>query len=762
VTVPRTPPKRATLRTAAVCFALALVTLAAFWGVLSNGFLNYDDNFYVTENAHVLQEVTRDSVRWAFTTTYFGFYYPLTWLSHMLDVQLFGLWAGGHHLTSLLLHVLNTLLLFLLLSSATGAFWRSSAVALLFAIHPLHVESVAWIAERKDVLSSFFGFACLLAYAAYAAKPTVGRYVPVLASFLLGLLAKPMIITLPLVLLLLDYWPLGRWPSGGHPSRFAPPGNGPGRPATVKRLVLEKLPLLALVPVFAWVTVLSQKQAQALVSVETLPIYPRVANALASYWTYVAKMFAPVGLAVFYPHPNRDLSFGRAALCGLALLAATGAVLWFGRERKYLSVGWLWYLGTLVPVIGLVQVGPQAMADRYTYLPLTGLFILVVWGSAEMAGAARAARFALSGIAGVVLLSLVFMTRAQVGFWNSSRTLFEHALAVTSGSYVAHYHLAATLEEQGRKDEALSHYQEALRIEPGFAPTRCNLGKALADAGRAEEAAEQFEQALRIDPRYADAHNAFGALLLNLGRADEAIGHFRETLSLKPGDTEALSSLGQAYARKGQIPESVSFFEEALQTDPDNPNVRIRLATALLGAGRTDEAIGHLNLALAARPDSAEALRGLGQALARSGRTGEAIDRFQQAVRADPDYAEARNGLGVALDHAGKTTEAVEQFRQAVRIRPDYSEALNNLGLALARSGRLAEAIESFQKSVRANPDFADAWSNLGVAMSRAGRGPEAAECFRKAAALQAGPRAGSPNPPAAPDVARPGSGSAP
>jgi protein O-mannosyl-transferase len=731
------PAWRRALPASAMCLGLAAVTLAAFWGVTSCGFVNFDDTIYITQNPRVLGGLTWDGVTWAWTTTFFGFYYPVTWLSHMLDVQLFGTNAGMHHLTSLVLHVLGTLILFLALLRMTRAYWRSALVACLFAIHPLHVESVAWLSERKDVLSALFWFLALLAYAFYAEKPSASRYLPVLASFLLGMLAKPMLITLPFVLLLLDYWPLGRWPSAAHPSRLAPPGEGPGRPAPVGRLVLEKLPLLALVPVFAVSTMLSQKEIEAVISADTLPVAQRVANALISCCIYMVKMFAPVGLTVFYPHPQKSVSYALAALCALALLAATAAALWLARRHKYLGVGWLWYLGMLVPVIGLVQVGSQAMADRYTYLPMVGLFILVVWGVADLAGAGRAARRAVSGIAGAALLGLLVLTRVQVGTWQTSRSLWAHALEVTSRNYMAHFYLAAALYDEGKVGEAFSHYEEALAILPHFAAAHGKMGSALADAGRSEEAIAHFEEALKIDPRLAEAHNGYGELLSSLGRVDEAIEQFDATVQLWPEDTRALGNLGAAYAKKGRVADAIPCFEKALQESPGNLDIQTTLGAALAQAGRTDEALAILNGVLAARPDSAEALQSLGQVLARSGRLPEAIDAYQKALRLKPDDAEAHEGLGVALDHSGRTSEAIEQFRQALRARPNYADASNNLGLALAKSGRLEEAVGCFRKAVEAKPDWADAWNNLGLGLAKTGRVSEAAECFRKAVELR-------------------------
>jgi protein O-mannosyl-transferase len=619
-----TPARLGTPAILGMCAALALVTFAAFWGLMSCGFVNFDDNVYVTEEPHVQAGLSWQGLEWAFTTNYFGFYYPLTWLSHMLDVQLFGMNAGMHHLTSLFLHVLGALLLFLSLLRMTRAYWRSALVALLFAIHPLHVESVAWISERKDVLSTLFWFLAILAYAFYAERPSSARYLPVFASFLLGLLAKPMLITLPFTLLLLDYWPLGRWPSS-QGVRIVPPANDPaGRPATAGRLLAEKLPLFALIPLFAYITLVSQEKANALVSSAGIPVTQRLANALISYAAYVWKLFAPAHLAVYYPHPKGAVSYGLAALCLVGLLAATGALLWLGRTRRYLAVGWLWYLGTLVPVIGLIQVGDQARADRYTYVPFVGLFILVVWGGAEMAGRSAPVRWLLRGATAAGLAALFFFTRAQVACWTDSIALFERALAVAPQNALAHQGLGTTLYAMGHKQEAISHFREALRIEPGYPDIHANLGIALSAQGLYGEAIEQLREALRLQPEDAKTRTALA---------------------------DALENQGVALDRDGRTGDATEFFKEAL----------------------------------AIRPDSADALDNLGLALAKSGRLPEAAEFFSRAVKVRPDFASAHNNLGLALAKMGRLPEAAECFQRAVDLQPDFAQAQNNLRTARAQ-----------------------------------------------------------------------------
>jgi tetratricopeptide (TPR) repeat protein len=679
------------------------VTAAAFWQVRSCGFVHFDDNRYVTENAFVRVGLTGENVKWAFTTIHFGFYYPLTWLSHMADVQAFGLDPGKHHLTSLLLHLINTVLLFLLLARMTGAAWRPALVAALFAIHPLHVESVAWIAERKDVLSTFFWFLCILAYARYAERPMVARYVPVFAAFLLGLISKSMVITLPFTLLLLDYWPLRRWPPGTHTAGNS--GEPAGKPAPLRWLLIEKLPLFALVPIFIALTWISQKQGDAVISVARIPLAQRAANSIISYVVYISKMFAPVHLAVFYPHPRGTVSYWLAALSFLAILAATAAALWYGRRMKYLAVGWLWYLGTLIPVIGLVQVGDQAMADRYTYVPLVGLFVAVAWGIAEVARGTPWLRTWISGASATALVVLFAVTRVQVGYWTDTVSLFEHSLSVTPPHPIAHTNLGVALFAKGKREEATHHFREALRLNPNDADARNDLGNVFSQAGLIDEAIEQYREAVRIRP------SAF----------------------------QPLGNLGLELLKVGKYPEAADCFERAVRLNPENAVLQTALGTALLKAGETAKAIEWFQKVLAVKPDSADALNYLGMALASNGRLPEAVDCFRRSIRADPQVAETHENLAVTLDHTGKTQEAIEQFHLALQIQPNSAKVLNNLGLTLGDAGRLAEAADYFKKAVEVQPDFTEAWNNLGLALAKTDRLNEAVRCFQRAVELDPG-----------------------
>jgi tetratricopeptide (TPR) repeat protein len=492
-----------------LCLVLAAVNLALYGQLQDHEFIHYDDYEYVVENPHLRCGLTLRGITWALTTGYAGNWHPLTWLSHMLDCQLYGLNPKGHHLSSLLLHIINTLLLFLVLKRMTGALWRSAFAAALFAFHPLHVESVAWVSERKDVLSTLFWMMTLWAYVRYVERPAIGRYMLSLLFFFLGLTAKPMLVTLPFVLLLMDYWPLARFQFGtlkeGESLRAGgtPVDTHPWRIAG--RLLWEKVPFLVLAASSSVVTFLVQREWGTMPSL--IPLKIRAANALYSYALYMGKMIWPQNLAVFYPHPGNTLTlwqWGGAALllASISLLAVMAA-----RQIPYLIMGWLWYLGTLVPVIGFIQVGSQAMADRYTYVPLIGLFVIISWGVHRLAGKSPLLKGIVSVFAIFAMTGLFVSTMRQVSTWKDGKTLFEHALAVTSRNVLAHNNLGNALAREGKQEEAAYHFAEALRFSPHDATAHNNLGNALVELGRIEEAVAHYTEALRIRPDFKEARD---------------------------------------------------------------------------------------------------------------------------------------------------------------------------------------------------------------------------------------------------------------
>jgi tetratricopeptide (TPR) repeat protein len=572
------------------CLLLSVATLAIYSRVRSNPFVAFDDETYVTRNLHVQAGVTWKTVTWALSSTEQSNWHPLTWLSHALDCQLYGLNPAGHHFTSVFLHTLNVLLLFLLLLRVTGCRGRSLLVAALFALHPLNVESVAWIAERKNVLSTLFFLSALGAYGWYAAKPGIKRYAVVAALFALGLTAKPMVITLPFVLLLLDFWPLQRlqgWGPAASNPRDAKGGRleFPSLPAS--RLLLEKLPLLVFSAGSAVITVIAQRSA-ALRSLSQIPLEDRLENALYSYALYVWKAFWPTRLALYYPHPTHHLTWWQLGLAFL-FLASVSALAWKQRSaRPYLATGWLWYLGTLVPVIGIVQVGDQAMADRYAYVPLIGIFLMTVWGVADWADL-RDVSFGLRRAASVcVLAALAVLTWRQVGYWRSDYDLWTHTLEITKVNYLAEANLAGVLRKLGRPQEALPHYQAAERLNPGQPARHINLAADLAESGHLQEAISEYQIAANLTnqprtlARVYESIAALSAALADYATVRESYKeawladpqHRPEMIQVLADDTatrptaSGFYSLGFLFEQDGKLPEARDAYAQALKLDP--------------------------------------------------------------------------------------------------------------------------------------------------------------------------------------------------
>lgn len=585
-----------------VSVALIAGNLAVFGPAAGFGFLAYDDPQYVSANPQVAAGLTWKGVSWAFSTGYFSNWHPLTWLSHMLDVQIFGMNPGAHHLTNLILHVGSTLILFGLLHSLTAALGRSAFVAALFALHPLHVESVAWVSERKDLLSTFLGMLTLAAYVGFARRPRAGRYLAVMLLYAMGLMAKPMLVTLPFVLLLLDFWPLGRLSPDAAPQGQAVEASD--RSSGLGALILEKVPLFALAGASAVATFLVQRAGGNLLSTEEFPLEVRAANAVVSYVLYLSKTLWPASLAAFYPYPRAQSTL--AVVGGLlALAAASVAAIRAARRHPYLAVGWLWYLGTLVPVIGLVQAGEQAMADRYTYVPLIGIFVAAAWGIPVLL--ARWPRPVLQGAAAFAVLACALSARAQVRHWGSDRALWTQAVRATAGNAVAHNNLGIALAAEGLEVEAQARFSDAVRLNPRHAEARNNLGASLLKQGRADEAATHLLEAIRLAPEYADARSNLGSSLASLGRPDEAIVHFSEALRLKPASASVRANLGIALAKRGRVEEGLRHLTEAVRIAPEHAEAHYNLAVLLIEQVRFEEAALHLEATLRLNPAHPEA-----------------------------------------------------------------------------------------------------------------------------------------------------------
>ena len=591
----------------AICIFLAVSTFAVYSQVQDHEFINYDDDKYVTNNEYVKAGFTRDSVGWALTTSYNSNWHPMTWLSHMLDAQLFGPNSKGHHLTNLLFHIANVLLLFLVLLRMTGALWQSGFVAALFALHPLNVESVAWVAERKNVLSTFFWLLTMWAYIRYAQKTNLKRYSLVILFFAMGLMSKPMLVTLPFVLLLLDYWPLRRLQSD--------------RRTAISRLVYEKIPLLVLVAGSVVTTLTVQKMGGALGSLNAFPIQERVINALVSYWLYLQKMIWPGGLAIFYAHPENTLSVWKGLATAALLALVTTAAIRLARRAPYFAVGWFWYLGTLLPVIQLVQTGSIAMADRYAYVPLIGIFIIIAWGLPELLAKWRLRSRILTIAAGIWIPTLMLMTWNQVSHWKNSITIFSHAIEVTDIEYpdflLAHNNLANALLAEGRTGKAISHYKMAINLMPDYAVNHNHLANALFAEQKTEEAISHFKMAIELMPDYAIAHNNLGTVLLAEQKTEEAISHYKTAVKLLPDYATAHYNLGFALMKEKKTGEAIFHFKMAIQLEPNNTNAHSNLGNALLAEQKTKEAISHYKIAINLKPDNPLALQNFKMALLR-------------------------------------------------------------------------------------------------------------------------------------------------
>src|SRR5437870_2303109 len=567
---------------------LAAISLAVFGQTIRYDFVNFDDDLYVYNAPAIQVGLTIKGIALAFTSPHARNWHPLATISHMLDCQLYGLKAGGHHATNIVLHTIAVLLLFRVLRQMTGAVWRSAVVAALFAVHPLHVESVAWVRERKDVLSAVFFILMLDAYVRYARAASITRYLAVTVLFAAGLMSKPMLVSVPAVLLLLDYWPLRRFEQPSSTKGKAKILKSGNQRCVIRRLFLEKIPLLVLSAGSCVITFVLQKRAIG--AIAPLPFLWRVQNAFASYVIYVWKTLWPTRLAVFYPHPNNTLAIWEVILAIGFLLAITVAAIVFRSERPYVFTGWFWYLGMLVPVIVLVQAGEQGHADRYTYLPHIGLFLLAVWLAADVTAVRQSrSRFAVA-TAVVIIVALAWAAFIQTSYWRNSETLWAHALAVTSDNDFAHNNLGYLCVDRGELDKAISHFEAAAMIRHGKTNKHYNVGSAfvemnLADAlarkGQSDEAMVHYQQSIRLEPNYADAYYNRGNVLFAKGRIDEAIADWEKTLQIQPNDADAHTCLGNALLRRGSVKEAIAHYEKAIALAPEDPHSRNNIAWVL-------------------------------------------------------------------------------------------------------------------------------------------------------------------------------------
>jgi len=759
-----------------ISMALVIVTFVAFSQVLNNGFINFDDNVYITDNPHVQQGLTLNGITWAFTTGHATNWHPLTWISHMVEYELFGTNPAGHHFISLLLHIANSVLLFLVFRRISGMIWPSLLLAALFALHPLHVESVAWASEKKDVLSTFFWMLTLWTYVRYAEKSTFLRYLSVFFSLALGLLAKPMLVTLPFVLLLMDFWPLRRLSF----ERYADPSTGlgpthtmPNRRESIVHLLREKIPLIVLVIASSTATYIAQQTGGSVSSLDSLPIGIRFSNALVAYVWYIQKMFWPDQLAVFYPHALNAIPLWKTVASGLLLCTISFTVIRLMRKQPYLAVGWFWFVGTLIPVIGIVQVGAQSMADRYSYVPHIGLFIMIAWGISYLLVKRPQVRLPLILVGASVILALAVKTWSQVGLWRDSNTLFEHALKVTTDNWLAHQQLGFSLGSKERYAEALPHYSEALRLRPYLEQLHYGIGTALSGLGRTSEAIAHFNEAIRLNPEYAEVYYQYGLTLARQGQFADAIARYEEALRIKPDYAEAHNNLGVALGSVGRVKEARDHVARALQINPSFAQAQNNMGNILMQEGVTNEAIEHYSEALRLNPDNSDARKNLDIALAKQkertgtptqptqqvpsvsdnaelyfnegvtfysqGKMKEAISKFSEALRARPKYPEAHYNWGVVLHIQGNLNEAMVHYKKAIELNPDYAEAQYNLGVVFQNQGKIDDALAQYRLALRIKPDYPQVHNNIGVALYNQGKIAEAISHYKEALRLSPG-----------------------
>jgi len=683
-TVPIPPSTHKPWQIAAVCVVLAVVTVFAFQGVRSNDFLTYDDDVYVLENAQVHQGLTLHSIDWAFTTFYVSNWHPLTWISHMVDWSLYGKNPAGHHMTNVCLHAADAILLFLLLLYMTGFLGRSAMVAFLFALHPAHVESVAWLAERKDILCAFFWFAALLAYVWYVRRPSWKRFAGVVCCFACALMSKSMAVTLPFTLLLLDFWPLRR-------ITFAPETRALWFSSFLK-LCVEKWPLFIMAVLSSVITFMAQRANGSVGSLQSLPLWERLCNAAISYWRYVRITFWPDPLTAFYFHETNNISVVAALLSVLALILVTAVCWHLRKQRPYCLVGWLWFLGTLVPVIGIVQVGDQALAERYTYLPLIGIFIAVVWLVGDAVAQSPAIRVAAQLLAVAVLAACAVKTDAQVKVWKDTVTLFSHALEVDPRGEIPNSSLGVAYERQGKSALAREYFERSLQYAPDWSLTLSYSALCLMQ-----------NEMQSHDPR-------------NMPLAKQRLDH---ALSIAPDDPDVLTNMALWDALMGRPKDEEAYSRKAVAAHPDDIQARLYLINALEAQDKYDQAAVECRQALDLEPDNYIAQNNLGDVLERQGLKQEALKEYRLSLAVKPDQALAHSNIGRILMETHRFPEAAEEFTQALRYDPANADAHNNLGAAMMQLGNYDKAAGQFSDVLRMNPADASARKNLDLAQAR-------------------------------------------
>jgi tetratricopeptide (TPR) repeat protein len=733
-----------------VYIVLTVVTLAVFWQVNHYDFINFDDQVYVIENNHIQSGITLDGFRWAFSTRYTNLWNPLVWLSFMFDYQLHGLNAGGYHVTNVILHVMSALLLFWLFNRMTGAIWRSAFIAAIFALHPLHVESVAWIAERKDVLSAFFWMLTLCLYVYYTEKPVIRRYLPVLLCFACALMSKPMVITLPIVMILLDYWPLDRLQSrkivttipevipvcadqGMKKNKFKKEDLKKNiSPPRVQKLsepkiagiipiwqLWEKIPFFILSIVMIIITLYnpSTLDMSGTHYLKQFPLLSRLANAPVAFVTYLEKTFWPHDMTVFYPF-SEQIPLWQVLGASLLILIITAAVIVMIKRLPYLFAGWMWFSVTITPVIGIIQisrVAPYAMADRYHYLPSIGLGVMLAWGIPALISS-EAIRKKVLFPAGIIFLGVIsFISWTQCGYWKDSFELFKHALQVTKDNALAHHSFGRSLLIKGKIEEAIDHFNEAIRLTPDDMIPYFNRGAAYAKAGKHQRAIEDYTEVIRLKPDDADAYNNRGLSFGELGKHQRAIEDYTKAILLKPDDANAYYNRGIACGELGQYQSAIEDYNEAIRLKPDNAEAYSNRGVAYDKLGQHQRAIEDYKQATRLNPDSAQTYYNRGITCGELGQYQSAIEDYNEAIRLKPNYVDAYINRGIAYAYLGQHQRAIEDYTEVIRLQPDNAEAYSNRGVAYVNLNQYQSAIGDYNEAIRLKPDNADAYNNRGI-----------------------------------------------
>jgi tetratricopeptide (TPR) repeat protein len=685
-----------------ICLLLAAAIFIVYWQVIGFDFINYDDPDYIINNHPIEHGINFESIKWSFSTIgYTSYWHPITWISHMLDIQLFGMNPGMHHFTNVIIHILNSILLFVVLEKMTGALWKSAVVAALFALHPLHVESVAWIAERKDVLSTFFWMLTMLSYYWYVQHQTSRRYVIVVLIYILGLLSKPMIVTLPFVLFLMDFWPLKRW-GFDEPLHTNTKREGKihtdGWRLRLSFLIIEKIPFIMLAFISSGVTFYGVKSIGAMSVLKEVQFGTRLSNAITSYVIYLQNMIWPFDLSIFYPYPD-FIDPLKVILSIMFLVLITSLALCFMKKLPYLLTGWLWYLGILIPVIGIVQVGIQSLADRYTYVSLIGIFIALVWGFSDFLNRFRHGSAIGSIIAAVILSLLMFITWKQISYWKNSEVIFRHATLVTTNNFLAHDKLGEALLDRDVIG-AINEYQKSIEIKPHYLFAHYHLGQAYALEKKYDEAGFHYRECLKVNPDFYMACNGLGDIMLLNGKDDEAIGYYTKSLQINPYQEIVYNQLGSAYYQKRKIKKAIECFQEALRLKPDYAIVQDNLKTVKIAQSEIESSIAKVKLLLETQQRNPELYTELGDIYRQLGKYDEAIIQYKKAVSIEPKFMKAMYGLVLLYSDRQEYIKTLDVLQDMRKIEPENPTIYYNIACMYAKQNNVDKSVAWLKRSI--------------------------------------------------------------